>query len=228
MSQKALRNLFIFGTIFFALVLAGLTVNSLAQVSATRTPEVTDQVVEGKKIWDYRNCDDCHTILGIGGYWAPDLTKEADQRSPQFLTAWLKDPQAVKPDTTMPNQHLTDAEVQDLVAFLQWVSKIDTNNWPPQPPAAPPSQTGTSQGALLFQQMGCTACHMIDGQGASGPGPDLSHIGSEPYDQLSNTPDFLLKWIKDPKAEKPTTTMPAIPMTDAQRQAIVNYLVGLK
>ena len=31
----------------------------------------------------------------------------------------------------MPDQHLTQAEVVDLVAFLDWVRHIDTNGWPP-------------------------------------------------------------------------------------------------
>lgn len=224
MSVKALRNVFIWGTVVFVLVLVGLTVNSLSQVTAKRTPELTDQVVNGKKVWQHKNCDDCHTILGIGGYFAPDLTKEAVVRDPQFLTAWLKNPQAVKPGTTMPDQHLTDRQVADLVAFLQWVSKIDTNNWPPKPSGG----GGGPSGALLMQQKGCMACHMINGQGASGPGPDLSHIGSQPYGALSNTADFLYKWIENPSALKPGTLMPAIPMTQDERNAIVQYLVGLK
>jgi len=228
MSQKVLRKLLIYGTIFFALVLTGLTVNSLTQVAGQRTAEVTDQVVSGKKMWQFRNCNDCHTILGIGAYWAPDLTKEADRRGAQFLIDWLKDPQAVKPGTTMPNQHLTDTEVQDLVTFLQWVDKIDTNNWPPQPVGQAGGAPGASVGAVLFQELFCMECHMINGQGTSWPGPDLSHIGSQPYDGLSNTPDFLYKWIENPAAQKPTTIMPAITMTDGQRHVIVDYLTSLK
>lgn len=31
----------------------------------------------------------------------------------------------------MPNFHLNDAELDDLVAFLKYASEIDTNQWPP-------------------------------------------------------------------------------------------------
>ncbi len=227
MSQLFLRRLLVFGTIILVLALLGGSFISLNQVRSNRTAPVTDTVVSGKQVWELRICQDCHTLLGIGGYWAPELTKEAERRDTTFLTSWLKNPAAVKPGTTMPDQRLSDQQVSDVIAFLQWVSKIDTNNWPPQPLTSG-SSGGTGHGALLFQQKGCTACHMINGQGATGPGPNLSHIGSQPYDQLSNTPDFLYRWIEDPKAIKSTTIMPTIPMTPDERLAIVQYLISLK
>ncbi len=226
MSEKLLRRVLVYGTIAFVLALAGGSIFSLRQVTTGRTAPVTDNVTAGKHVWEQRICQDCHTLLGIGGYWAPELTKEAERRDATYLTSWLKDPQAVKPGTTMPNQRLSGQQVSDVIAFLQWVDKIDTNKWPPTPKAG--GSGGTPQGALLFQQLGCIGCHRINGQGAPGPGPDLSHIGSTPYDQLSNTPDFLYKWIEDPAAIKPGTIMPTIPMTPEQRLAIVQYLISLK
>lgn len=225
MSEKTLRNIFLFGTVFFLLVLGGMTVDSLSKVSSIRTPTLTDQVVAGKRVWQSKNCNDCHTILGIGGYFAPELTKLMDRHDAAELRDWLKDPQAVKPGTTMPNQHLTHEEVDNLVAFFQWVNRIDTNEWPPQPWTA--GGTGLS-GALLFQQKGCSGCHMVNGQGAPGPGPELSHIGSQPYNGLPNTPEFLAKWLENPQAQKSGSAMPRIPMTQAERDALVQYLTGLK
>jgi cytochrome c oxidase subunit 2 len=35
------------------------------------------------------------------------------------LTRWLKDPQAIKPGSLMPDLNLTDAEVTALVAYLE-------------------------------------------------------------------------------------------------------------
>ncbi|MGQ9834912.1 MAG: c-type cytochrome [Thermoanaerobaculaceae bacterium] len=29
----------------------------------------------GKRAFEKYNCNDCHTILGFGGYYAPDLTR---------------------------------------------------------------------------------------------------------------------------------------------------------
>jgi nitric oxide reductase subunit C len=228
MKLTVLRNIFIFGTLFFFAVLVVLTVHTLREVDAKRTPDLTDAVVSGKRTWQHRNCNDCHTILGIGGYWAPDMTKVADTRDAQFLTAFLRDPQAVKPGTTMPNQRLSDDEVSDVVAFLTWVNGIDTNDWPPQPRFAPGATGGLSEGLLLFQQKTCSGCHRVGDQGSNGPGPDLSRIGNKTFEGFTSPADFLDKFLKDPKAVNPDSTMPAVPMTDAERQTLVEYLIGLK
>jgi len=81
---------------------------------------------------------------------------------------------------------------------------------------------------MLFQRKGCSACHMAAGLGASGPGPDLTHIGGTPYDALPNTPEFLSRWLDDPQAVKPGTLMPRTPLSAAERDALVEYLVSLK
>jgi nitric oxide reductase subunit C len=233
MSEKALRNTFLIGTAFFFAIFVAMTVDSLSQVLSTRTPPLTGPVVAGKRVWQSKNCNDCHTILGIGGYYAPELTKVADRRGAAWLRQWLKDPKAVSPAATMPNQKLSNAQIEDLAAFLQWVSQIDTNNWPPQPlslaaGAGEGTSSATAPGMLLFEQKGCSGCHLINGRGTAGPGPDLSHIGSVPYDSLPNTAEFLSLWLADPKAQKPDTPMPRLPLSQPERETLVDYLTQLK
>ncbi len=229
MKEKTLQRTFVWGTALFLVLLVAMTVDSLQQVSAGRTPPVSDQVAHGKYVFQRKDCNDCHTILGIGGYFAPDLTKVADRRDTAWIRGFLADPQTAKPGTTMPNQRLAAADVLDLVAFFDWVRKIDTNGWPPQP------LTGVAAGGPArpvppgaWQAKGCSGCHMIDGQGASGPGPDLSHIGSTPYDGLANSAEFLAKWLADPPAQKPGTLMPKLPLAPADLDSLVRYLVALK
>ena len=136
MTEKAWQRTFVWGSAFFLVLLAGMTVDSLRRVEAGRTPPVTDRVAHGKYVFQRHNCNDCHTILGIGGYYAPDLTKEADRRDSTWLAAFLAAPAQAKPGTTMPNQRLAQADVANLVVFLDWVRHIDTNNWPPRPLSA--------------------------------------------------------------------------------------------
>ena len=228
MTEKALQRTFVWGTVVFVAILLGMTVDSLHQVNAGRTPVVTDQVAHGKWVFQRKNCNDCHTILGIGGYYAPELTKVADRRDSAWLTAFLSDPQAAKPGTTMPDQKLAASDVADLVAFFDWVRHIDTNGWPPEPL----SRIGTAASRPVppgaWQAKGCSGCHMVDGQGAAGPGPDLSHIGATPYDGLANTAEFLAKWLADPAAVKAGTTMPKLPLAPAELDSLVRYLVALK
>lgn len=230
MTEKAWQRTFIWGSAFFFALLAGMTVDSLHKVDTRRTPPVTDQVARGKYVFQRHNCNDCHTILGIGGYYAPDLTKEADRRDSVWLTAYLADPAKAKPGTTMPDQHLSAADVADLVVFLDWVRHIDTNGWPPKPLSSfatgPTAARPQPPGA--YEAKGCSGCHMIDGRGAAGPGPDLSHIGSTPYDGLPNTAEYLARFLTDPAAAKPGTTMPALPLSQAEVDSLVQYLVALK
>lgn len=229
MSEKTLRLIFIAGTILCMLVLVGMTVNSLNLVNNGRTQPVSAEVAAGKKIWQQHDCNDCHTILGIGGYYAPDLTKTIVNRGKAWLVSWLTNPEAVNPKAEMPNQNLTASEIQSVVAFLTWVGSIDTNNWPPKPIANLAGGAGTGlNGALLFQQKTCSSCHMVNGAGTSGPGPDLSHIASQPYDGLGNNSSDLTTWLQDPNAVKPGTNMPKLPLTQPELDAIVQYLLTLK
>ncbi len=225
MSEKAWRNVFIIGTVVSLFALIGMTVHSLNQVTSTRTPPVTEQVAAGKQTWQQRNCNDCHTILGIGGYYAPDLTKVIDRRGAAWLSAWLANPQAINALAKMPNQNLQASQVQNLVAFFAWVGKIDTNGWPPQPLT---NLGGSASGDVLFKQKGCFACHMVNGEGAKAPGPNLSHIATQPYDALDNSSEFLAKWLADPQAQKAGTTMPKLVLTPAEIDALVKYLETLK
>ena len=237
MTEKGLRNVFLFGTLIFLLILGGMATDTLSKVRTRRTPALSSAVIAGKQTWQTKNCNDCHTILGIGGYFAPELTKVADRRDAVWLSSFLTDPQVAKPGTTMPLQTLTAVQADQLVAFFQWVAQIDTNGWPPQPLTAvgggasvSTAQPGDpiSRGRQIFAQKGCNACHMVNGMGANGPGPDLSKIGSHPYDALPNDPAFLAKWLENPLAQKPDTTMPRIALTDPEIQALVAYLTSLK
>ena len=98
-------------------------------------------VAHGKKTFQGRNCINCHTILGNGAYYAPDLTKawldpgwiDAANREAQML-AFLKDPpshaRTYGSGRRMPNLGITDEEAKGVVAFLKWMSTIDTNGFP--------------------------------------------------------------------------------------------------
>jgi len=135
-------------------------------------------VAAGKWAWQIRNCNDCHTILGIGAYYAPDVTKVMSYRNTDWTKRFLKDPEkAWLAKRKMPNPHLRDQEVADIVAFLSWVNEIDTNSWPPQPIAvsAAPVQM---PGEAVYKTQGCLTCHVINGVGEQ-VGPDLTHVGKE-------------------------------------------------
>ena len=78
---------------------------------------------------DRGSCTTCHTI-GASSTAAPELTHFADPTHECFvgctwsttdreaLEAWLRDPNAVRLGSKMPNYHLTEDEIDALVAYL--------------------------------------------------------------------------------------------------------------
>jgi hypothetical protein len=53
----------------------------------------------------------------VGIIDAPDLTRY--QPNPDFVRRWLREPQAVRPGTIMPDLNLSEDEIEALLAFLQ-------------------------------------------------------------------------------------------------------------
>ncbi len=103
--------------------------------------EAQKLVTLGKKTTQAKNCMNCHTLLGNGAYFAPDLTKawldkewlSTDLRENlmvQFLLDPEKNARTFGSDRKMPNLHITPEEAKGVVAFLKWMSSIDTNGFP--------------------------------------------------------------------------------------------------
>jgi cytochrome c len=89
------------------------------------------------------------------------------------------------------------------------------------------------QGRLAMrQQYGCGACHVIPGvEGATGlVGPPLTHWSGRVYiaGNLANTPDNLVRWIRDPQGVEPGTAMPNLGVTEADARDIAAYLYTLR
>ncbi len=103
--------------------------------------EARELVNLGKLTVQAKNCMNCHTLLGNGAYYAPDLTKAwldpgwgNEQARELLMTMFLKDPVAnartFGTGRRMPNPELSDAEVRGVIAFLKWMSAVDTNGFP--------------------------------------------------------------------------------------------------
>jgi nitric oxide reductase subunit C len=131
-SQMA-RNIFYGGTLFFVLLFAALIFNTEQRIPArSNAAELTPAVVRGKHLWETRNCIGCHTLLGEGAYFAPELGNVYKRRGPDFIKAWIKaQPTGAPGRRQMPNFHFTDAQLDDLTEFLKWTNGINTEKWPP-------------------------------------------------------------------------------------------------
>jgi nitric oxide reductase subunit C len=138
LTKSMARNIFYGGSLFFILLFLGLTLHTTrALPKRDHRENLTEQVARGKLVWEQNNCIGCHTLLGEGAYFAPELgnvyvRRGGDPGGGIFIKSWM---QAMPTNTPgrrqMPQFNLTDQELDDLVAFLKWTSEIDTNNWPP-------------------------------------------------------------------------------------------------
>jgi len=86
--------------------------------SVDMTPEMGAQLVEKY------DCRSCHRIGGQGALKAPgldDVVQRHVQEDPALVTLrlWLRNPKAVKPNTAMPNFHLSDSEIEAILLYLQ-------------------------------------------------------------------------------------------------------------
>ena len=139
-TKTAARNIYIGGSVFFVLFFLGLTFETVRSLPQRDHREnLTEAVAHGKMIWEENNCIGCHTLMGEGAYFAPELANVFDRRGladEEIFKAYLKSWMAAQPlgvpgRRAMPQFHLTEQEVNDLADFLIWTSRIDDNNWPP-------------------------------------------------------------------------------------------------
>ena len=190
----------------------GLTIHSHTRFDdITNTENLTPTVKAGMKVWHSYNCVNCHTIFGEGAYYAPDLTNITDQRGEAYLKAFLKKPSRFYSEEeygrVMPNLDMTDEEIDKVIAFLDWISDVKTNGWPPRPirvtgeaiaSAGNTTQRGTddqdadpvAKGRRVFNdsQIGCNACHSTS-QGVTIVGPSMAGLQSR-TSQLLDSGDY--------------------------------------
>ena len=139
-TKNTARNIYFGGGLFAILVFAGLTVDTVQKVpKLSNADQITESVARGKNLWEVNNCVGCHTIMGEGAYYAPELANVFDRRGASdeaafktYLNGWMAAQPMNEPNRRkMPQFNLTAEQVNDLADFLIWTSRIDDNEWPP-------------------------------------------------------------------------------------------------
>ncbi|HID92888.1 MAG TPA: cytochrome c [bacterium (Candidatus Stahlbacteria)] len=109
--------------------------------------EAKDLLHLGKLASQSKNCMNCHTLLGNGAYYAPDLTKSwldpawktggtmmmmtGKETKEEAMAEFLQHPSQYPTHARMmPDLKITEKEAIGLVAFLKHMSSIDTNGFP--------------------------------------------------------------------------------------------------
>jgi mono/diheme cytochrome c family protein len=187
--------------------------------------DATPTIESGLLLAGELGCVNCHAaspdsrrhLLPKSG---PVLDKVGERIRPEWLVAYLKDPHAVRPGTTMPDLLAgLPADRRDRVAtaiahYLSATAAFDE--------VAGPSADGVAeQGNGLYDRSGCRVCH--------GPqDPTVDRLADQiPLGDLASkwSPRALDEFLKNPLTIRPAGRMPALPLDDAQRRHIVASLL---
>jgi len=131
LSKKQARAFFLGGTLVTFLIFIGLTVYSLsAAQDQSHKENITESVARGKDLWESNNCMGCHTIMGEGAYYAPELTKVIDRRGEGYIKAVLMSPISWQPNKRkMVAYNMSEEEALDMVEYFKWINNIDLNGF---------------------------------------------------------------------------------------------------
>ena len=139
-TKNMARNIYLGGAAFAILIFAGLTLDTVQRVpELSHSEKITESVAEGKNLWEVNNCVGCHTIMGEGAYYAPELANVFDRRGMKdeaafkvYIQGWMAAQPMQEPGRRkMPQFNLSEEQVNNLADFLIWTSRIDDHEWPP-------------------------------------------------------------------------------------------------
>ena len=118
--METLEKRLIFGSLFFLFLFYTIAVDTVGTAEDKGEKWLTENAKSGKLIYQQYNCTACHQIYGLGGYMGPDLTNtiSSPYKGPDYVKAFLK-----SGTQRMPNFHLSETEMNNLVAYLTYVDK---------------------------------------------------------------------------------------------------------
>ncbi len=135
-TKSMARNIFYGGSLFFFLLFLALTFDTESALpDRDNRGAITEKVALGKKVWEENDCIGCHTLLGEGAYFAPELGNVYKRfgNSTEAIVGFIKSrpENGIPGRRSMPQFNLSDEELEAVAEFLKYASGINTNNWPP-------------------------------------------------------------------------------------------------
>lgn len=92
-------------------------------------------MAKGKLLWEKNDCIGCHTLLGEGAYFAPELGNVYKRfgNSKDGIIGFIKSRPAngIPGRRSMPQFNFSDDELDAIAEFLKYVSDINAASWPP-------------------------------------------------------------------------------------------------
>lgn len=180
-------------------------------------PEATGLAL-GKNLFDTKGCYNCHKIGSKGRSVGPELTKvgQPGHRTPEWLYEHFKQPEAVSPDTRMPNYGFNDREAGALTSYMLSLTGEELGGYYLSKKITPE----ISVGKAIFEEKGCLACHRLYGRGGTA-GPDLTYVAER------RKSDWLFHHFKNPQEVSPGSVMPKFGFSDEEAGALTKFLTRI-
>ena len=202
-----------------------------------------DLVDEGEVRFRQMFCTTCHALAVtragetklIGGDIGPELTKVGSKVNPDWLVAWLRDPQGYLPQAQMPRYQWSDEDLYKVTHYITArLTDSDLLTNVPKLERVKPEEV--QLGRRLFLEKGCAGCHALQGVTAQKDfGPDLSGLGAKNISQLefgeSKIPRALVAYIQakvtEPVSVNPAARMPQYHLKPADLDALTTALLAM-
>ncbi len=204
----------------------------------------TPQLNRGRELLERFNCAGCHRLQGIERpeMLGPDLSKIGTKVSREWIYKWLKEPRTItdsngnitvngyenEEEPRMPQFRLSEPELRALSGYLSTLRSepVATYQLDPRVVASLSKRPDLAdQGEIRFRQMFCSTCHSLAVTRAGETkliggdiGPELTKVGSKV------NPDWLVAWLRDPRAYLPHSKMPRYGWTDQDLYEVTRYI----
>ncbi|MGH7371699.1 MAG: c-type cytochrome, partial [Candidatus Methylomirabilales bacterium] len=199
------------------------------QATRVEWVDLGSTLAKGLAMFETLGCHGCHPAEGFqeSAKVGPELTRIANKVEPVWLVQWIQNPQSYLRHTRMPNFGLSKEQATAIAAYL--VAKSE-----PDPPVAGRYNPGAlpEKGKQVFERVGCMGCHTMRAvYEEKAPrsffemvgrdfAPDLSSVATKIKD-----PQWLFRWLKNPRAIRPQSAMPNLRLTDEEASALTAFLM---
>ncbi|MBC8351362.1 MAG: c-type cytochrome [Planctomycetes bacterium] len=183
-----------------------------------------DEPAGGLLLLGELNCTSCHQAAPTSKphlltKMAPILDEVGSRIRPEFIRAFLADPQKTKPGTTMPNLFAAasvearEQQVEALVHFLASRGQLLE---------AGPIAPAVNRGETLFHNIGCVACHDARRDDSSKFPTSVPLPGEM---EAKYSVPSLIAFLKNPLHVRPSGRMPQLNLNDDEARDIASYLL---
>lgn len=201
----------------FTVLLIASTLGSVAEV----TP--------GELLIAEMNCVACHSPsdavkLRLASRSAPRLGPDGVKVTPQWLRAFLADPQKTKPGTLMPDMFQAlppDKKVEVVESLTHFLVKLQGERAATEPAA------NIDEGKERYHALGCVQCH-APFDAPAGRDEEMVGIaaGSVPLGVATKySVAELSRFLMDPLKSRPGGRMPSLGLSQSEAESISAYLL---